>query len=61
MFFFKQLGIAIVILVILSVIIHFMNNRKKKEGFEFGNSNPYGTLDYVANPNGLNSSVPIQL
>jgi hypothetical protein len=59
MFFFKQLGIAIVILVVLSTIIYFMN--KKAEKFELGNSNPYGTLDYIANPNGLNSSVPIML
>ncbi len=59
MFFFKQLGIAIVILVVLSTIIYYMN--KKAEKFELGNSNPYGTLDYIAHPNALNSSVPLAL
>jgi len=59
MFFFKQLGIAIAILVVLSTIIYYMN--KKSEKFELGNSSPYATLDYIAHPNALNSSVPIML
>lgn len=59
MFLIKQLGIAIGIMVVLSIIIYYLN--KRKEGFVLGNSNPYGSLDYIAHPNALNSSVPISL
>lgn len=59
MFLIKQLGIAIGIMIVLAIAIHFLNKRSEK--FVMGNSNPYGTLDYVAHPYALDSSTPISL
>ncbi len=59
MFLIKQLGIAIGIMIVLAIAIHFLNKRTEK--FELGNSSPYGTLDYIPHPNALDSSIPISL
>lgn len=53
MFFFKQLGIAIAIMIVLSIIIAFLN---KKESY-----NPYTSINYVNNPNAFKSRQPIAL
>lgn len=53
MFFFKQIGIAIAIMVVLSIIIAFLN---KKESY-----NPYTAVNYVNNPNAFKSRQPIAL
>lgn len=55
----KQLGIAIAILVVLSIVIYYLNRRK--ETFVYGNSNPYGPIDYVANDNAFKTEAPLQL
>lgn len=53
MFFLKQIGIAIAIMVVLSIIIAFLN---KKESYD-----PYTGINYVNNPNAFKSSQPISL
>lgn len=54
---FKQLGIAIGIMIVLIIIIVLLSG-KKKEGY---NASPYQILDYVNNRNALNSSIPIPM
>lgn len=56
MFFFKQLGIAIAIMIVLSVIIAYLN---KKESYT--DYNPYRQLDYIGHPNAWKSRSPITL
>lgn len=54
--FFKQLAIAIGIMIVLIGAIVFLN--KKTEKYTTG-SNPYQVLDYVNNRKGFNSQQPI--
>ena len=56
MLFVKHLGIAIGIMIVLSLIIWILN-KTAKDGY--ANYSPYQYLDYVNHPNALNSQMPI--
>ncbi len=50
----KQLGIAIGIMIVLSVTIAYLNKTEK-----YADYNPYNQLDYIKNPNVWKPSMPI--
>lgn len=56
MLFFKQLGIAIGLMIVLAVIIWILNKTEK-----YANYGPYDSIDYVNNPRAFRSQFPAPL